>query len=162
MMPPKHDRRRWDRLATGCAVVCVLCTMVAVGVIAPTVLDTHHLTSENKKRIGDVARLSRENAALTRRIVREGRRRRDQTCTYAERQQRTETLRLRRTYQYLRQLTPAERNDRLNQFVLRGLPAQEKDARDSAAPPYCNGDGVGLDEPDPAFPERPPGLTPRP
>lgn len=60
-MPPRHDRRKRDKLLFGCTLICVICTVATVGVVAPTVLGTHHLGTQNQERIKDVARLEREN-----------------------------------------------------------------------------------------------------
>lgn len=88
----------------------------------------------------------------------EGQGRRDQTCILFERQHEAEVLRLRSTYAYLIRLSPRERRSALNSTVAAQLPQVEQSVRTSAAPPYCDAPGVGLREPNPAVPERPPGL----
>lgn len=67
-MPPRHDRRRRDKLLLGCALICTICTVATVLIVGPTVLDAHHLSAENEKRIKDVAVLTDANARLTRQI----------------------------------------------------------------------------------------------
>ena len=99
---------------------------------------------------------------------REGHERRDQTCLIFERDQLREVQQLRKTYEYLLGLTPAQRREPLNQAVLQQLPELEGQAREDDAPPYCDEPGVeaerrgeppiGLPEPDARPPARPDGL----
>ena len=102
------------------------------------------------------------------RIEREGIERRDQTCTLFETDHLQDAQRLARTYQYLDNLTPAQRREPLNQALVAQLPETEAEARSDSAPPYCDEPGaeaekngaepVGLPEPDPILPERPASL----
>jgi hypothetical protein len=86
--------------------------------------------------------------------------RKHQNCQIFERNNLEAVARLRNTYRYLMELPPEERSSQLNRAVLRQLPEIEANARADAAPPYCDDEGVGLDEPDPEIPARPPGLSP--
>lgn len=86
--------------------------------------------------------------------------RRDQTCTLFEKAQRDAVSQLRQTYDYLVSLTPKERHEGFNPAILANLPNVERIARTTGAPEYCNEPGVGLPEPDPVVPVRPPGLVP--
>lgn len=81
--------------------------------------------------------------------------RRDQTCVLFERNHHQAVARVKRTYDYLKGLTKQQRNDPLNRAVIAQLPDTETDARNSAAPRYCNVRGVGLPEPPPELPQRP-------
>lgn len=93
--------------------------------------------------------------------AREGAERRDQNCLIFERSQDRAVTQLRRTYEYLADLTPKQLAEPLNTAVIAGLPAEVTDAQTSDAPPYCNAPGVGLPEPDPLLPQ-PPGNLPKP
>lgn len=88
-------------------------------------------------------------------LRREGEERRDQSCRIQERKQEADVQQLRRTYTFLLGLKPAAP---LRRAVITLLPQIEDDARQDDAPPYCNAPGVGLPEPDPVVPKRPPSL----
>lgn len=106
------------------------------------------------------------NAADT---ARESAERRDQICLSAEREHLNSVLRLKRTYFYLQQLTPHDRDMTINQFVLRTLPQVEDEANIDVAPAFCDEPGeaaekageppIGLPEPDPEIPKRPAALS---
>lgn len=81
--------------------------------------------------------------------------RRDQSCAITEGQQRDEVVQLRRTYDYLLSLSPAERRDPLNRAILAQLTQTEARAKQDNAPEFCDDDGVGLPEPDMPVPDRP-------
>lgn len=85
-------------------------------------------------------------------------RRADQTCLLFERDYERNVMRLANTYSYLVALGPRERDSSLNRTVLAQLPDTEGAARTSKAPAYCDAPGVGLPEPNPRLPERPPIL----
>jgi hypothetical protein len=97
-------------------------------------------------------------------LAREGAAREDQFCLLTERDHRQDVRSLRATYSYLLSLTPEERQSTLNQLVLRELPKTEVEAKTDAAPKLCDQPGrygdrnVGLPEPDPRIPKRPPKL----
>lgn len=112
------------------------------------------LAQENSHRISEVGALTRENARLTRQINREGRERRDQSCRQDERAHLADVVQLRRTYQFLLQYPDSE----LAPAVMQSLPALEQDARVDKAPAWCDKPGIGLKEPDPRIPKRPPEL----
>jgi len=109
---------------------------------------------------------AQENAAET---AREGVERRHQICLSAEREHLNDVIGLRRTYSYLESLTPTEREQTLNRFIIRGLAQAEDKVNVDPAPAFCDEPGVqaerrgeppvGLPEPDPVIPKRPPGLA---
>lgn len=88
--------------------------------------------------------------------------RRNQNCRVFEGQHLADVQRLTATYRYLETLPKSEYGKSLTLAVLRGLKAQEAEARSDAAPPYCDEPGVeaerrgekpvGLPEPDPPLP----------
>lgn len=82
----------------------------------------------------------------------------DQTCQIFEGQHLADVRQLRDTYRYLLQLSPVEKRDGINRYVIGRLPETEKRARTDTAPEFCDDDGVGLPEPDPEVPERPRAL----
>lgn len=82
----------------------------------------------------------------------------DQTCLLFERQHLREVRRLTGTYDYLVALTPEQRTDPLNRAILATLAEVEGDATSSVAPTYCDMPNVGLPEPNPRLPDRPPAL----
>lgn len=102
-------------------------------------------------------------------IQAEGVDRRDQTCIVFERDAISAKTAyvdakeaLDRTNNYLKTLTPEERKTRINAAVIAGVPRLEetvdrrwRDAKATAAPPYCDEPNVGLEEPNPALPARP-------
>jgi hypothetical protein len=83
----------------------------------------------------------------------------DQTCMVFERQQLADVQKLRRTYEYLAALPPADLAEPINRAILAQLVDVEREARADDAPPYCDEQGFGLPEPDPEVPERPEGLS---
>jgi hypothetical protein len=89
---------------------------------------------------------------------RESRERLDATCTIFESSQRSDVDALAQTYRYLADLPPREMSSSLNRAVLANLPATIREATVDDAPGYCDAPGVGLPEPDPPLPKRPPNL----
>lgn len=87
----------------------------------------------------------------------EGAERRDQTCTIDERTQAEDVYELRQTYDFLADPPPGQEG--LAALILPNLPKSEADARLDDAPPFCDERGVGLPEPDPVLPCRPPVLV---
>lgn len=85
----------------------------------------------------------------------ESQERKDQTCTVFERLHESAVRQLTGTYDYLTGLRPKDYQQPLNRAVLANLPATERAALITREPPYCNEEGVGLDEPGPKLPERP-------
>jgi hypothetical protein len=95
--------------------------------------------------------------------------RRDQNCIVFERDAIaaktayvTAKEQLDNTERYLANLPAAERKTTINVAVAANLPRLEetvdlqwRNAKASAAPPYCDQPGVGLDEPNPALPSKP-------
>lgn len=136
------------------------------------------LARESGRLARENGRLARENSQLIRKIAREGRERRDQTCRTFERDARLAVKdfadarrRYRGTVRYLQSLPPAEANTTLNRTVRQALPRTRADvlsewmeAKGAAAPPYCDKPGmkaerggavpVGLPEPNPRLPSR--------
>jgi len=84
--------------------------------------------------------------------------RRDQSCREFEQDHLDEVEELRERYAYLRRVEEDERENTVTRIVLRGLPVIEARARRDTAPAYCDGPNIGLPEPDPRIPCRPPGL----
>jgi hypothetical protein len=92
-------------------------------------------------------------------------------CLVQEERQLDLVINLRRTYQYLDNLTPAQRIDpnTINPVIIQGLPEQEEGVKKDLAPEVCDDTyndffGLGEDkdygnpEPDPVIPERPESL----
>lgn len=96
-------------------------------------------------------------AVLFARIASESHDRRSQECVFLETQQAKAVENLRRTYDYLEHLTPAQRHEPLNRAIRQALPVAESDAK-APVPAYCNEPGIGLPEPGPAVPKRPKGF----
>jgi hypothetical protein len=94
--------------------------------------------------------------------VSEANHRRDQACVLFERQHAKDVRQLVQTYDYLVGLTPKQRARGINPAVIATLPQTEDSARTSTPPRYCFSPGVGLAEPKPRIPSRPPGLLPPP
>lgn len=99
------------------------------------------------------------------RVQAESKTRADQNCKIFETQHLATVERLRNTYKYLLALTPDERalaasghGNQLNILVMRNLKQTEAEAKIDPAPIYCDKPGVGLPEPDPVVPKRPPEL----
>lgn len=128
----KYDRVTW-RVTVGIAVVVVSVVLGFYGV-----------------------------ARVLSQVSKEGHQRRDQTCLLFESQHLKDVRQLAATYRYLEGLSPRERTQGINPTVIAMLPQTEADARASAAPVYCDAPGVGLPEPNPRIPARPPGLFPPP
>jgi GAF domain-containing protein len=85
--------------------------------------------------------------------------RRHQICLADEREHLQQVDQLRVTYDYLSGLTDRQRRTALNRALLQQLPMVEKQANTDVAPEFCDEPNVGLPEPDPLVPERPPGLV---
>jgi hypothetical protein len=126
-----------------------LAVMLVVGVIAIR-------AGEDAQDAADDAR------ALAVRLDREGRERRDQTCTRDERRFAGEVRSLRQTYDYFLRLSPAERKtDRIAAVI--DLDEVEEETRGERPPPFCSAPGLGLPpEQVPEIPERPEELRDRP
>ena len=92
------------------------------------------------------------------RIEAEGVERRDQSCDISEAKHKADVVQLERTYAYLLSLSPREKRSSINRAVLANLPNVEREARLDPAPSFCDEPGVGLKEPDPKIPARPPNL----
>lgn len=112
-------------------------------------------------RTFDLADQSRD---ALKKIEQEGALRRDQICLSAEREHLNDVTRLVRTYEYLNSLEPEEFETSINRAVLVQLPATEEAAQTDTAPDFCDetlpgGKPVGMPEPDPTIPKRPPGLA---
>lgn len=90
------------------------------------------------------------------RIATEGNERRDQTCRLFEKQADESVRQLAQTYKFLERPSPGLRG--LVPLVLSGLARTEAEAH-VPAPAYCDAPGVGLPEPNPRIPPRPPALT---
>jgi hypothetical protein len=93
-------------------------------------------------------------------IQKEGANRRNQTCRIFERSHIDDVSALQATYDYIAKLTPGEAQSSLNRAIILRLPEAEHKARSSTPPDYCRSPEVGLKEPFPVIPSRPPGLLP--
>lgn len=91
-------------------------------------------------------------------IQSEGADRRDQTCLLFERQHLQDVSALKRTYDYLVNLTADDLKDPLNQAVLHGISETEDKAKASIPPSYCAPTDVGSPIPFPKLPQRPPEI----
>ena len=133
-------RRSADQYATAALIISLL----VAGVIAifgfPALLDVNRLVRENQAQADQLARESRE--------------RRDQMCNLFERDHLADVTRLKRTYAYLDRLPRREWGNPLTMAIVRQLPELEVEARQDAAPPFCDEPGIGLPEPDPELPAR--------
>lgn len=83
---------------------------------------------------------------------------RSQNCFKFEEEHLQDVTQLRDTYDYLSQLTPGQKRESINAYVLSRLPETERKAKIDKAPAYCDKPGLGRPEPDPKIPERPEGL----
>jgi hypothetical protein len=81
----------------------------------------------------------------------------DQACLLFEKSHLRDVKQLRQTYKFLEETRGREVE--LRPFILAGLPAQEVEASNDDAPPFCDEPGVGLPEPDPVVPQRPEDLN---
>jgi hypothetical protein len=131
------------RVMAAALVLCALGTVVCV-VISFTALKNHVSIQDIESTQAQIRRES--NARV------------DQRCRADEQAQIEAVRKLKRNYEYLAGLTPAERKESVNRAILRLLPDTEKEARISRAPRYCDAPGVGLPEPNPGVPKRPPSL----
>jgi hypothetical protein len=104
--------------------------------------------------------------SIVRELKREAAQREDGQCRIFEADQLAEVEELRDTYAYLaeaQRLGPAARDAQLYRFALARLPETEAKAAEDQAPAYCDdlddrGREIGLPEPDPVVPTRPPAL----
>jgi len=110
-----------------------------------------------------------ESAGNVRALEAESHERRDQSCVVFERDTIaaktayvTAKQQLTSTQDYLHTLSPAERRTGINQAIVASLPrlkdavdVQWRNARATAAPVYCDEPGIGLEEPNPALPDKP-------
>lgn len=94
------------------------------------------------------------------RLEKESHDRIDETCRISETKQKSDVDALAATYRYLGQLKAAEFSQAINRAVLAGLPRTVREAQTDDAPDYCDEPHVGLPEPDPVLPKRPPGIPP--
>lgn len=98
------------------------------------------------------------NKQLLAKVSSESRKRQDQTCSVFERAFAVDVEQLSGTYKYILQLTPEEKKNTLNRVIISQLPAIEARTHEDRAPAFCDKPGVGLPEPNPVIPKRPPGL----
>lgn len=82
----------------------------------------------------------------------------DQACQLFEQSHYNDVQQLKQTYAYLKQLSPEERKQPLNRFIIVRLPITEKQASKDTAPEFCDQPGLGRPEPDPVVPKRPANL----
>ena len=148
------------------AVLAIALTAAAVGAFV-TIRAT--VRAEDA---ADIAREAAQRAATNRvsldRFLRESRERRNEACRISEYEQAREVRQLRRTYEFLPRLLREDPDGILAAASRGSLAALESDARTDNAPAYCDEPGVaaeargeppvGLPEPDPKIPPRPPGL----
>lgn len=127
--------------ALGLAVV-LLATALLVALV-PATLFLRNTESDTSSNAEAIAAVKRESTA-----------RRDQNCILFERQHKANVDRLKSTYDYLNRIPKDEIGSSLTQAVLRGLKAQEAEARNAIPPNYCNEKNVGLPEPPPDVPKK--------
>lgn len=84
--------------------------------------------------------------------------REDGQCRIFEKDEEQAVQQLETTYLFM---TGRDEDAELYDVALEGLPRAEAEAVSENAPGYCNDEGVGLPEPDPTIPERPPLLDKR-
>ena len=144
---------RKTRTLVAVLVVAGLALGVMLGVVASALTTNREVA--NNARVAS----AKANRAI-RQIERESKGRRDQSCRISESQHKADVDGLRRTYDYLKQLTPRQRRSPINRAILANLPVTEREARMDPAPPFCDEPGIGLPEPDPVLPKRPKSLTP--
>lgn len=113
-------------------------------------------TAYSMMRVSEVARTNRE---IIRTNTINTAQRLDQICTLFETDRKANVKQLTETYKYLVALKPSEKNDTINQFIIRSLPETEANAKD-VVPKFCNSPKVGLPEPNPKVPPRPKELRP--
>lgn len=123
------------------------------------------MTNQRKRLLAYVAITVAFTMGLYR-VESQGQQREDQFCLLAERDHLGDVRQLRRTYEYLGNLTPADLKlgdprALINIFVLRDLPRLEREAFTDKSPSICDEPGwlwdedTGLPEPNPAIPDRP-------
>lgn len=84
--------------------------------------------------------------------------RQNQACMISERAYTQQVRSLRVTYSYLLSLTEKQRKEPINVVLRKELPTTEARVRSAAPPAFCAGKGIGLSNPLPKIPTRPPGL----
>lgn len=90
----------------------------------------------------------------------EGAHRRDQTCVIFERAHIDDVSQLQATYNFIGKMTAEDAQSNLNRTIILRLPDAERKAKSSTPPDYCRSSHVGLKDPFPVIPSRPPGLLP--
>lgn len=96
--------------------------------------------------------------------VHEGTDRRDEACRGLELNHKQEVIELDRTYKFYADPPPGFEGLLKNPLVAKSLREAERAAKDDQdrygvyVPSYCDDPGVGLKEPDPVVPARPPSL----
>jgi hypothetical protein len=88
----------------------------------------------------------------------EAEKRRDANCVLFERNYAENVKQLQATYDYVAHLRASELGSSLNKAVILQLPDTERRASTSRPPHYCDPPDVGLKDPVPMIPSRPPGL----
>jgi DNA-binding transcriptional MerR regulator len=114
--------------------------------------------SENRALIEKVDDQADTLKAQSKRFDKQALKVRSQNCSKFEEEHLQDVTQLRDTYDYLSQLTPAQKAESINAYVLSRLPETEARAKKDKAPKYCDEPGFGRPEPDPKIPERPEGL----
>lgn len=118
-----------------------------------------------QNNVEQVQRIARTNTKILAGQAQERNIRSDQACELFETDHLQDVQQLGQTYKYLASLTPEERNQSLNKFILINLPNTEQQALVDRAPEYCDGTvpgtgaDIGLPEPDPKIPDRPAELV---
>lgn len=147
--PPRvfERRRASDKIATAALIISGVAIFIVAGLSV--------IALSNTVRIADFRKLQMLQAIESQQRLNDTRTRVDESCKISERGHLEDVRQLRQTYRYLLQLTPAERQQPLNRFIIGQLPRTEREARTDNAPSYCDRAGVGLPEPDPVIPKRP-------
>ena len=109
--------------------------------------------------------LAIQNRNLIHQLAREGKERRDQTCTGWEQGHAAEIRDLERSYEFYENTPPELEALANNSFSAVSLWEQIRDAQIDTdgygefVPDYCDEPGVGKKEPDPSMPKPPPEVT---
>ena len=154
-------KRSRTRILIAVIVAAGLAVGALLGVLASAII--------TNRDIADTANsAAMQSQQAVRQIKQESRGRRDQSCSLSEREHLEDIRTLRRAYrrtpkalEFYLQVAPRGFRPFLRNAVYADLARLEKEARVDRAPEFCDAPGIGLPEPDPVVPKRPPNLTPR-
>ena len=149
---------------TPAVVIILIMILINAGVILYFANHFDKADETLQNNVTQVQEIAKSNRLILAEQAQERTIRSDQACELFETDHLQDVQSLGATYKYLAQLTPEERNQALNRFILLQLPQTEQQALVDRAPEYCDettptGDDVGLPEPDPVVPDRPAKLV---